>query len=89
MSEADGPLWEYKWFYSTGDDALNEMMRKANALGEQRWEMVNFTVDQAKPFTAAAASLADRRNSGLPDSAENVSARLCVRVQARSSRSRA
>jgi hypothetical protein len=50
MSEAEGPLWEYKWFYSTGDDALNEMMRKANALGEQRWEMVNFTVDQAKPF---------------------------------------
>jgi hypothetical protein len=53
MSEVDGPLWEYTWFFSTGDDALNEMMRKANALGEQRWEMVNFTVDQAKPFTAA------------------------------------
>jgi hypothetical protein len=49
MNEADGPLWEYKWFFSTGDDALNEMMREANALGE----MVNFTVDQAKPFTAA------------------------------------
>jgi hypothetical protein len=53
MSEADGPLWEYTWFYATGDDALNELMRKANALGEQRWEMVNFTMDQTKPFTAA------------------------------------
>jgi hypothetical protein len=52
MSEADWPLWEYKWFFSTGDDALNEMMRKANALGEQRWEMVNFAVDAVKPFTA-------------------------------------
>jgi len=52
MSEADGPLWEYKWFYSSGDDALNEMMRKANALGEQGWEMVNFAVDERKPFTA-------------------------------------
>jgi hypothetical protein len=52
MSEADWPLWEYKWFYSTGEDALNEMMRKANALGEQGWEMVNFAVDADKPYTA-------------------------------------
>lgn len=52
MSEDDGPLWEYKWFYSTGEDALNDMMRKANALGEQRWEMVNFAMDADKPFTA-------------------------------------
>jgi hypothetical protein len=52
MGEADGPQWEYKWFLATGDDALNDMMRKANALGEQGWEMVNFAMDQAKPFTA-------------------------------------
>ena len=52
MGEADGPQWEYKWFLATGDDALNDMMRKANAMGEQGWEMVNFAMDQAKPFTA-------------------------------------
>ena len=53
MSQVDGPLWEDTWLYLTGDDALNEMMRKANSLGEQRWEMgLNFAVDQAKPFTA-------------------------------------
>jgi hypothetical protein len=51
MSDAS-PQWEYTWFHSAGDDALNEMMRKANALGEQGWEMVNFAVDERKPFTA-------------------------------------
>jgi hypothetical protein len=53
MSEGDEVLWEYNWYFSTGDDALNDMMRKANALGEQRWEMVNFAMDLTKPFTAA------------------------------------
>lgn len=53
MTEPDWPLWEYKWFFSTGDDAMNDMMRKANALGEQAWEMVNFVMDASKPFTAA------------------------------------
>jgi hypothetical protein len=46
------PQWEYTWFYSQGDDALNEMMRKANVLGQQGWEMVNFAVDERKPYTA-------------------------------------
>lgn len=45
------PQWEYTWFHSMGDDALNELMRKANALGEQGWEMVNFSVNELKPFT--------------------------------------
>ncbi|HYB39286.1 MAG TPA: hypothetical protein VEF72_28575, partial [Mycobacterium sp.] len=44
--------WEYTWFHSEGTDALNEMMRKANALGQQGWEMVNFAVDEQKPYTA-------------------------------------
>ncbi|MGB6762627.1 hypothetical protein [Mycobacterium sp.] len=51
MSDAS-PQWEYTWFHSAGDDALNEMMRKANALGKEGWEMVNFAVDERKPFTA-------------------------------------
>jgi hypothetical protein len=46
------PQWEYTWFHSEGTDALNEMMRKANALGQQGWEMVNFAVDEQKPYTA-------------------------------------
>jgi hypothetical protein len=70
MSEADGHLWEYKWFYSTGDDALNEMMRKANALGEQRWEMVNFAVDHAKPFTAVCFFKRPRPPGETPESPE-------------------
>jgi hypothetical protein len=70
MSEADGPLWEYKWFYATGDDALNEMMRKANALGEQRWEMVNFAMDQAKPFTAACFFKRPRLPGATPEPPE-------------------
>ena len=40
------PQWEYTWFHSEGADALNEMMRKANALGQEGWEMVNFGVDE-------------------------------------------
>ena len=48
----DSRQWEYTWFHSMGDDALNEMLRKANALGEQGWEMVNFSVNELKPFTA-------------------------------------
>ncbi len=51
MSDA-APQWEYTWFHAIGDDALNEMMRKANALGEQGWEMVNFAVNELKPYTA-------------------------------------
>jgi hypothetical protein len=46
------PQWEYTWFHALGDDALNEMMRKANSLGEQGWEMVNFSVNEQKPYTA-------------------------------------
>jgi hypothetical protein len=51
MSDAT-PQWEYTWLHSAGDDALNDMMRKANTLGEQGWEMVNFAVDERKPLTA-------------------------------------
>jgi hypothetical protein len=51
-TDSKPPPWEYTWFHSEGDDALNEMMRKANALGQQGWEMVNFAVDEQKPYTA-------------------------------------
>lgn len=44
--------WEYTWFHAEGSDALNDLMRKANALGEQGWEMVNFSVDEQRPYTA-------------------------------------
>ncbi len=44
--------WEYTWFHAEGSDALNELMRRANALGEQGWEMVNFAVDEHRPYTA-------------------------------------
>ncbi|MBV8860591.1 MAG: hypothetical protein JO082_15825 [Mycobacterium sp.] len=46
------PQWEYTWFHAEGADALNDLMRKANALGQQGWEMVNFTLDEQKPLTA-------------------------------------
>jgi hypothetical protein len=67
MSEAEELLWEYKWFYSTGDDALNEMNRRANALGEQRWEMVNFVMDLAKPLTAACFFKRPRLPGATPE----------------------
>lgn len=51
MSDA-APQWEYTWFHSLGDDALNEMMRKANSLGKQGWEMVGFSVNEQKPLTS-------------------------------------
>jgi hypothetical protein len=51
MSDA-GPQWEYTWFHTLGDDAMNEMMRKANSLGKQGWEMVSFAVNEQKPYTA-------------------------------------
>ncbi len=58
MSDDDsGPKllkWEYTWFHSEGSDALNELMRKANSLGEQGWEMVNFGVDEQRPYTAVS-----------------------------------
>lgn len=44
--------WEYTWFHAEGADALNELMRKANTLGKQGWEMVNFSVDEQRPYTA-------------------------------------
>jgi hypothetical protein len=50
MSDATAQ-WEYTWLHSAGDDALNDVMRKANTLGEQGWEMVNFAVDERKPLT--------------------------------------
>ncbi len=50
----DSPQWEYTWFHAMGDDALNDMMRKANALGEQGWEMVNLAVNEQKPYTAVS-----------------------------------
>jgi hypothetical protein len=46
------PQWEYTWFHAFGDDALNDLMRKANSLGEEGWEMVNFSVNELKPYTA-------------------------------------
>ena len=70
MSEADGLQWEYKWFYSTGDDAMNDMMRTANALGQQRWEMVNFAMDQAKPFRAACFFKRPRLPGAKPEAPE-------------------
>ena len=70
MGEVDGPQWEYKWFLATGDDALNDMMRKANALGEQGWEMVNFAMDQAKPFTATCFFKRKRLPGETPDAPE-------------------
>jgi hypothetical protein len=70
MGEADELQWEYQWFYSTGDDALNDMLRKANSLGEQRWEMVNFVMDQAKPFTAACFFKRPRLAGTTPDAPE-------------------
>lgn len=70
MGEANEPQWEYKWFLSTGDDALNDMMRKANALGEQRWEMVNFAMDQTKPFTATCFFKRPRLQGETPEAPE-------------------
>ena len=70
MGEADGQQWEYTWFLATGDDALNDMMRKANALGEQRWEMVNFAMDQAKPFTATCFFKRSRLPGEAPEPPE-------------------
>ena len=46
------PEWEYTWFHAEGADALNDLMCKANALGKEGWEMVNFSVDEQKPLTA-------------------------------------
>jgi hypothetical protein len=51
MTDAS-PQWEYTWFHALGDDALNDIMRRANTLGEQGWEMVNFSVNEQKPYTA-------------------------------------
>lgn len=48
------PQWEYTWFHAEGADALNDLMRKANTLGQQGWEMVNFAVDEQKPLTTMA-----------------------------------
>jgi hypothetical protein len=48
------PQWEYTWFHADGADALNELMRKANTLGQEGWEMLNFAVDEQKPLTAVA-----------------------------------
>jgi hypothetical protein len=43
------PEWEYTWFHAEGADALNDLMRKANSLGKQGWETVNFAVDEQNP----------------------------------------
>jgi hypothetical protein len=37
--------WEYTFVYHAGPDQLENMKLEADALGQQGWEMVNFTHD--------------------------------------------
>jgi len=47
--------WEYTWEYASGKNTLNDLMHKADALGQTGWEMVSFSyIDLAQSERAAA-----------------------------------
>lgn len=47
------PRWEYTCLHANGRDGLNEILHKAEELGQEGWEMVNFVADWQQVFTAA------------------------------------
>ncbi|HEY3996031.1 MAG TPA: hypothetical protein VGM40_08725 [Mycobacterium sp.] len=45
--------WEYTWYLTEGDSAMNDMRQKANELGQLGWEMVGLDADHRGSFSVA------------------------------------
>jgi hypothetical protein len=46
--------WEYTFRTARGDSALNDLLHKADELGQWGWEMVNYTIDERGGVTIQA-----------------------------------
>lgn len=46
--------WEYTFRTASGSNALNDLMNKADELGQWGWEMVNYTIDERGGVTMQA-----------------------------------
>jgi hypothetical protein len=47
--------WEYTWCYASKEDVLNGIMGKADELGQNGWEMINFYYSETGGFVSGAA----------------------------------